>query len=179
MHFILDCEPGWPIRQGPDVDEPWTEGQKLMFPPDEPLRYTIEPQVEGEPASMYEGLAPVWSEDLVAALREAGVHNLESFPAIVQDPTGRREWSRYRAVNVVGRVAAVDLKRSGLTGDEEERGDLDPENFVLDERAAAPFRLFRLAESPDLVIVDDQVRVAVERRGVPGVRFRRPGPEEE
>ena len=77
MHFILDCEPGWPLRQGPDVDEPWTEGQKLVFPPDEPLRYTIEPQIEGEPAAMYEGLAPVWSEDLVAALREAGVHNLE------------------------------------------------------------------------------------------------------
>ena len=82
-------------------------------------------------------------------------------------------------MNVVGRIAAVDLKRLGLTGDDEERGDLDPEYFVLDERAAAPFRLFRLAESPDLVIVDDQVREAVERRGVPGVFFRRPGPEEE
>jgi hypothetical protein len=178
MHYILGCEPGRPIVKGPDVDEPWTDGRVLQLRPVEPLVYTLDGSAAGEPAAMYDGIAPVWSDDLCAALREAGADNLEAYKAVLRDPQNRREWPGYCAVNVIGLVAAVDLERSGLTGSAEERGDLDPGALVLDEEATEPFRLFRLAESPDLVIVDERVREAVERRRVPGVLFVRPGLEE-
>src|SRR5437870_10618312 len=105
MHYILDCEPGRPIVQGPDVEEAWTEGRALESPPrEQPLVFTLDPGAATEPAAMYEGITPVWSEDLLVAMREAGVDNLETYRAQLLDPRGGRVWQRYWAVNVVGLV---------------------------------------------------------------------------
>lgn len=178
MLYVLSSEPGRPIVKGPDVDEPWTEGRVLDFQPVEPLVYTLDPKAGGAPAAMYDGIVPVWRDDLLAALREAGVDNLQTYRAVLKDDGSRQSWPQYHSVNVLGLVATVDLARSGITASEEERGDLDPETLVLDEKNTEWFRLFRLAESPDLIIADDCVREAVERRRVPGVLFLRPGGEE-
>jgi hypothetical protein len=177
MHFVLGCAPARAIIAGPDADEAWGEGRLLELPPAAPLVFTLDPAASDQPASMYDGLFPLWSDALLRAVREAGVDNLQAFPAALQDARSGRPWSPYWAVNVVGLVAAVDLEGSGLPADGE-RGDLPPAVFVLDQKKAAPFRLFRLAESPDLVLVDEQVRRAIERRPDLGdVSFTRPGPE--
>lgn len=176
-HYVLQGEPGRPLAAGPAVDEPWTEGARLTRPPAEPLVFTLD-RGEGDPGAVYAGgLVPVWSEALVAAMREAGADNLEAFPAVLRDPGSGKEWTGYRAVNVVGCVAGVDFERSGLDRSSIEGLALYPSWFVLAEPELAWFRLFRLAESPDLVVVDERVREAVERRGVAGVTFVEPGSE--
>jgi hypothetical protein len=176
MHFILHCTRGRSIIEGPDVDEPWCEGHLLESPPTAPLMFTLDPVVGDEPASMYDGLVPVWSDPFLSAMREAGVDNVEAHPAVLQDVHSGTELSHYWAVNVVGLVSAVDFQSSGLTEHAEERGDLEPEGFVLDQKKANRFRLFRLAESPDLLLVDEHVRRSIERRGLVDVQFTRPGP---
>jgi hypothetical protein len=177
MHFILGHAPRGFIVESPDVDEPWCEGRLLELPPTGPQMFTLGEAVDDEPSSMYDGLIPLWSEKLLGAMREAGVDNVEAFPAVLLDGRSGKQWNAYWAVNIVGLVAAVDLQGSGLVGGADERGDLDAEGFVLDQKKADPFHIFRLAESPDLVLVDEQVRRAIERRELLDIEFKRPGPE--
>ena len=176
VHFVLECAPSSAIVEGPELEEPWCEGYFIEVPTIEaPFQISIELTDAGEPATIYDGVLPLWSDRLVRAMQEVGVDNLQLHPAIIRDVRSSREWP-YWAVNVVGLVAAVDFKASGLPSDAAERSDLEPEWFVIDQAKAEPFRIFRLAESPDLLLVDSQVRQAIERAGLRDILLTEPGP---
>jgi len=176
MHYVLSCAAGRAIVGGPSVEEPWCEGRLLDFPPAAPLIFTLDPDDAAAPQSIYDGIVSLWSEPLMQAMRAAGVDNLQAHPAVLEDPRRRLPPAGFWAVNVIGVVAAVDLEASDLSADATERGALEPWHFVLDEARAAPFRIFRLAESPDLILVDEGVRRAIERSGLTDVILTRPGP---
>lgn len=178
MRYVLECDIGLPIQEEPDLDELWTEGCLLTTPPSEPLVFVMASDDAREPAAMYDCMIPLWHDDLLKAVREAGVDNIEAFPAVLREAGGGREWREYWAVNVVGLVAALDFERSGLEGDLEEHGDLEAPDIVLDDAKAGSFLLFRLAESPDLIVVADPVRESIERHNIPGLQFLVPGVDE-
>ena len=78
----------------------------------------------------------------------------------------------YKAFNVVGLVAAADMRASTLMGTSEgEMIDADFDRLVIDESRAAGFKLFRLAENVSAIIVDDEIRRRVEESGIPGLIF--------
>ena len=51
--------------------------------------------------------------------------------------------------------------------------DADFDSLAIDAKAAC-FRLFRLAEGVDAIIVDDTVKKEIERRQIPGMTFYEP-----
>jgi len=164
------------IERGPGLeDAPWNHGGMIDQDFNLPLTYVLRAK-PGNLKSMYEAMAfPIMSDDLVEALQAAGVDNLQLFDAVVEDPRTGTVHKNYKAFNVVGVVAAADMDRSVMMGTTASRMiDADFESLAIDDAKAAPFKLFRLAESVSAIIVSGEVRAEIERRAIPGMEFYEP-----
>ena len=163
MHYLMSCERPATLRtigQGPGLTtEPWVFGRKVASKVPDPLVYTLQPG-QGDLSPMYTEGQPIMRQDMVDALQEAGVDNLDLYRAIVRDPVTGQEWHNYWAFNVLGLVAAgVETPALGI-----------------DESRTMGLLLFRLVEAPTLIVVDERVMHVVLRRAIPGVVFDAGGP---
>lgn len=176
-YFVMTCNGVYPsaaIGSGPGMnDAPWMHGRPVTPSVALPLVYTLNPNRLGNICAMYDDIRyPLMRDDLVAALQAVGVDNLQLFEALIRDPATGQEHSNYKAFNILGLVAAADMAGSVLMGTSDSTLiDVDFESLAIDEKKAAPFRLFRLAESVSTIIVDQVVRNEVERRGIEGMEF--------
>jgi hypothetical protein len=141
----------------------WITGRMMQTPP-EPMK--VEFWVRGGDglAELFLDSIPLFRDDLLAALQEAGVDNLQMCDVSLTSLEGRMV-PGYHAVNVVGLVAAADLSKSHYT-DTTGTGVIAVgfRKLVVDERAAANLLLFRLAESIASIVVHERVKAALDRR---------------
>jgi hypothetical protein len=161
-HFLRSVgPPGRPIACGPgECGASWLAGQRLWEPLPDPLVYLLG-SGDDEPAALYDRAAqPLMHRDLAAALGEAGVDNVDFHRAVLRDPASGRAWREHLAFNVLGLVSCA--VRPGGPGEV---------TLAVDPGRALGLHLFRVAEIPGALVVDDAVREAVERRGVRGVAF--------
>jgi hypothetical protein len=176
-YFVMTCDGVYPsaaLEDGPDLDGPsWYLGRRLTEMVPEPLVYTLDPSRPGNLRVMYyDEPYPVMRNDLVEALQSAGVDNLQLYRAVIRDPSDGTEHTDYKSFNIVGVVSAADMAGSVLMGTSESAMvDVDFESLAIDEDRAGSFRMFRLAESVNAIIVDDKVKHEVERREIPGMVF--------
>ena len=106
------------------------------------------------------------------ALKAAGVDNLQTYDAVIRDLTNGIEYKDYKAFNVVGKVAAADMGGSTMMGTSDiTMIDADFDRLVLDEAKCEGKLLFRLAENVTANIVDERVKVEIEKRGIKGLFF--------
>lgn len=122
--------------------------------------------------AFFRGSVPLFHDDLLAALREAGVDNLEEFPARLIDPDGPVH-TDYKAVNVLGLVAAADLAKSTATVHGEPLIDVEFDRLVLDPAKAGELKLFRMAENVSAILVREDVVAHLRRRGFERLWFLR------
>ncbi|MFY2557794.1 hypothetical protein ACN469_09210 [Corallococcus terminator] len=111
---------------------------------------------------------PLMTPRLRQAFDEAGVVNLDCYPAVVVNRQARR-WD-YVAFNIVGRIAAADPARSVL----------HPsipwvDRLVLVEDALRELSVCRLAESPDVILIRADIKAHVEASGISTLSFIAPG----
>jgi uncharacterized protein DUF1629 len=178
-YYVMTCDGEYPsavIDHGPRMDDaPWFSGTLIQPDFNVPLVYVLKPK-PGILKAMYAALGyPIMRDDLIDALQAAGVDNLQLFDAVVEDPVSGTRHTNYKAFNVVGAVAAADMAKSVLMGTPDSgKIDIDFESLAIDEKKAAPFKLFRLAESVSAIIVNDAVKDEVERRNIPGMEFYEP-----
>jgi hypothetical protein len=179
-HYVMTCNGVFPsasLGTGPDMDRmPWYGGVRLTEDFPVPLVYVLDPERLGNIKAMYDDAAyPLMRDDLIEALQSVGVDNLQLFPAVIKDPTTGVEHTNYKAFNIVGVVAAADMEKSErMPTSDSQMIDVDFASLAIDESKAAPFRMFRLAESVSAIIVDDVVRGEVKRRAIPGMKFYKP-----
>lgn len=178
--FVMECAGRAPIG-GVDLvteveESPWMEGTTVPTPVG-PIVYETDQQRPGNLKAMYELSALLVRVDLLQAILDSGVDNIQVFDATVQDPTEGVDHINYRACNIIGPVAAADMKRSVLMHDETVTGlDHDFAELVLDETRIPPdVLLFRLAESTSAIVVHQRVREEIESRGIEGMVFYEPG----
>ena len=175
-YYVMVCKGKYPIRTLDDAPHlrkpPWMHGS-VVEPPDCQLVYILDSEPSGNMKAMYTGPEyPIMREDLITALQAAGVDNLQLFDAVVRDPEAGKEYTNYKAFNIVGVVAAADMDASELMQTSSSTMiDVDFDSLVIDEEKAKPHKLFRLAESVNAIIVSNNVRLEVERRGIPGMVF--------
>ena len=168
MYYMMNCArpaTARTIGQGPGLKtEPWIFGRKLAFAVPEPLVYMLERGEGNNLLPMYTEGEPIIRQDLLDALQEAGADNLDLYRAIVRDPAAGQEWNNYWAFNVLGLVSA----------------GVETPALEIDESRAMGLLLFRLVEAPSIIVVDERVKNAVQRRGIAGVVFEpgAPGTEE-
>lgn len=129
-------------------------GAPITEPLPEPLTFEIE--VRGGPVPDYLSLMiPVFSDRLVEALREAGVDNLQTFPAVLVDGATKERWEGYQAINILGKVACADMDKS--TCSEIGAGMVVIRELWIHDDAAEGLLLFRLGQSPYRVLIHDKV----------------------
>jgi hypothetical protein len=180
-YYVMVCEgahPVMPLAHGPlDYRDNWMGGRLVTESPPQPLVYTLDPDYGGSPKAMYDAEAiPVVREDVITALRVAGVDNVQYFDALVRDPKSGKEYLDYKAFNVVGVVECANMAESELMGtSESEVGDVDFHALVIDESKALGLLLFRLAEAVSAIVVHEKVKEAIEAAGIPGFVFYGPG----
>jgi hypothetical protein len=107
------------------------------------------------------------SRRLVAALQEAGVNNLQTYPTTITNPQRDTPADYYLAVNVVGLVAAADFAESETDPESDERVlSVDFHSLTIDPQKARDALMFRLAENISAVLVHERVREHVEAKGI-------------
>lgn len=172
-------------RQGDDVPKVdwyyWRKGS--LIPKTEvipaPIRFTLKPQSAWASdhgphmPSFLEAAAPLFRDDLIAALLECGVDNLETYAVAIADPDNGNVYTHYKAVNVLGLVAAADMRRSNATinGNGPPIIDVDFDGLVIDEKKAYDLLFFRLAESTNAIIVHERVRDCLLKKGFTDLAF--------
>jgi hypothetical protein len=104
------------------------------------------------------------------------VHNLQVYDAVIREPDGSREYTNYKAVNVVGLIAAADMARSKATV--HPGGpvyDVEFDELVIDAGKARGALLFRLAEATGSLWVHDRLRQHLLAAGFDELTFIPPG----
>jgi hypothetical protein len=178
-YFVMTCEGVHPATMVEEVSDwfgaPWMTGQIIRKTVPSPFIFRLVPEYEGELKAMYEGSILLMRDDLIRALQEAGVDNLQLFPAAIHDEVNAREHTDYKAVNIIGLVSCANMAQSPRMDpdDDSEIIDVDFDSLVIDESKTGGALLFRLAESASAIVVHRSVRERAER--IPGMTFYGPG----
>jgi hypothetical protein len=143
----------------PGLDVRWLSGLPVPSPLPVPIELELDDRFGTRMADIFIRRILVMSDRLVAALRRAGVTNLQTFPAVLMDPKRGKRVPGYQAVQILGRVKAADMERS-IAHDPSGvgRNIVFFEKLVIDEEAAHGLLLFRLLEDASTIIVHERVK---------------------
>jgi hypothetical protein len=139
----------------------WIRGRTLKAP-SAPIKVELWERGGDGLAELFLDSIPVFRNDLVELLIEAGVDNLQTFPAVLVDPKGK-QIEDFKAVNIVGLVKCADLTKSqydDITGTG--MMAMGFRKLVIDEAAAAGHTFFRLAEAVASIIVHEHVKARID-----------------
>ena len=140
-----------------------------------PLRYELSPEYPGEVPWFFKVGGPLMHDAMVQALRDAGVDNIDVYDALLVDPEDGSEWTEYKAVNIVGVVAAVDVAKSKFDPDHPDRQMTSRiEELTLNDKVAGDLLIFRLAEKLSAIVVHDKVKAAIEATEIGPLGFIEP-----
>lgn len=137
-------------------------GRAMTSAVPEPLVFEVDfPSRDALPHFIGDTL-PLFSTRLVDTFRSAGVENFQVFPAVLRNPALGADWDGYWVFNVIGLVAAADLDRSNADtlmagGPKGAPALLAFHELVLDHQKTRNVAMFRLAESPDMLLIHDRV----------------------
>lgn len=74
------------IDEQPDIGGPWFSGESIDYEVPQPLEFTIDVDSVGtKMRSIYTGAYPLYRTDILDALSEAGVDNLQLFDAVIKN----------------------------------------------------------------------------------------------
>lgn len=177
MYYLLECY-GPPDQERAAIDRVptglyWNRGIRFDHPVPEPLEVLLDG--DGILMPMFNRGILLFSDDLVRAMREAGVDNIDCYDAVTVDPIGNKRYTNYKAVNIIGLVAAADLSKSQYTAPSGRALiDTDFDSLAIDESRSHGMLLFRLAECVSAIVIHSSVREHIERKGIPHLNFVEP-----
>ncbi len=145
VDYAPDRPPGALFRRN------WDRGERFASPPPLPVVATIPPSQAGQLLELHTATLPLMSKRLVQLLHQAGVDNLDCYPAEVRDEASGVTLDTHVAFNVIGTLAAAALA--------------DPT-----DQARAPL-LVRLAGSPTTILVHHTLKRAIEAAGITTLTF--------
>jgi hypothetical protein len=115
----------------------------------------------------FETTVPVMSARLLAALRDAGVDNIVSYPVRLQRNDTEEPIDGWEAINLIGAVEAMDLSRTPhrlLFGKPEATGPV----FLSDERTN-DLQAFRLVYGPTHIVITARIASKLAQSEFTGV----------
>jgi len=107
------------------------------------------------------------SKKFKQALDKAGVDNIDYYPARVTNEVTREVFEDIYVANVIGLIACMDTEKSEYEtypGIPNKINEID--TLVLHDNAIKGYKIFRLKEFSTLVIVDENVKDAIENAGI-------------
>lgn len=151
----------------------WSSGVPAPSQPSPPveIRVVRHGGYVGTPDEYYDNSIPLVSQRLREALDAAGVDNIRYLPVTLCDSESAVTHP-YFAFNLIGLVDAVDLRKSALhSHDGDFVGDSAISDLAVDGSAARGLSMFRLRQKFSVVLVHRRVKAAIERVGIPTVKF--------
>ncbi|AZZ90656.1 hypothetical protein EUZ85_07960 [Hahella sp. KA22] len=154
----------------------WRKGAVLPDLPPDPLKFTLEafnPHSADDSHHMpsyFRASAPIFSDELIAALQECGVENLETYNLDLFDPDNGQTYTNYKVVNIVGLIAAADMQQS----DEPSLNEVDTDSLINGTSKTGGRYFFRLAESTNTLIVHEKVKQHLLAKGFTDLAFYEP-----
>jgi hypothetical protein len=163
---------GW-MRAARFSEDP--EARPFAKLPPLPVRAEIEPAHAGAMQDLIEAPLPLMSARLRQAMLDAGVHNIDFYPAEISDRRSGNVITDYFAFNIVGKIAAADLATTVFAPENEARmisADIDA--LGIDQAKGGGALVFRLAESVNAIVVHEQVQRQIDSANIDGVAFADP-----
>jgi hypothetical protein len=159
----------------------WDDGCRFDTAVKVPIEMKLTPYVPDSPdqsralPAFIDGVVPLMSTALVAALQAMGVANLELYSAVLIDPDDGSRHEGYWAFNLIGLVAAAEMAASIYTvRDGIPLIDVAFDKLVIDPNKCAGLRMFRLAENNSAIIVHESVRDRLLEDGFGELTFYKP-----
>jgi hypothetical protein len=141
-------------------------GALLARIPAASMDFTID-SARGAPPHWIGERIPLVSALFIAALRQAGVDNFQTFPTRLRCQPSAAIRTDHVAFNAIGLVDCADRLASVgtlLTDDGPGPRQVDYAELVLCRSWTRELRMFRLADCPAMLLVDDQVMKALSTR---------------
>ena len=162
------------IRDYPLIDgvESWLMGLRFDATLPEPILLEWDPSTDGLKKKFYDASIPLMTKELVAALRSGGVDNFDCYEVRITDRASGVVDDGYLAVNILGVVAAADLRACAFEDPSGRRlVDMDFDRLQISTTAARGLLLFRLAECVTGLVVHSAVKKHLEAQGGFGLSF--------
>lgn len=156
------------IEDGVDFDgvHSWALGQPFTATLPNPIELDLVPVsgFKGEPPDMFDGYMCLMSQLMIDAIVATGADNIDTYPAKLTDHKNGRQFD-YRAVNIIGLIAAADLPKSQWENlDGEPRLDTHFTELVVDPAKTRGLGIFRMAEDTVSIIVHERLKAALQAR---------------
>lgn len=189
MYYILHCPSPLEAERTAMLthkrDHPfrsWSSGRRFSTnvadpaqkrTPPEPVRAEIKSGYEdGVLKELIEVPVPLMTKRLHKALQDAGVSNIDTYRAEILNPKTGKVNQDYVAFNVIGAVAAADLKKSDFDASSPERMiSMGFDSLAIDAAKAHGALLFRLAENVGAIVVHEKVKKHLEAAGIDTLAF--------
>lgn len=130
-------------------------GSKINENLDTPLEFTTNAKASDAMVDFSRGNVTLMSKKFVQLLHNAGVDNLQVFPAIVKSEEDGTVWDNYFAVNVLGIISCANLSKS--TYSEIMHGHYSFDELAIDTEKTKNALLFRLQEHSPTIIIHQSV----------------------
>lgn len=156
-----------------DEDLDWAFGRVFTTPVPRPLEGFVLKKLNPDAADhgpelppYFMNTIPVLRDDLLAAMRECGATNLDAYDAEILDPDSGKKITNYKAVNIIGLVAAADMQKSKATVHAQPALiDVEFDGLVIDPKKAGGQLIFRLAESTYTILCHEKLVEHLANRG--------------
>lgn len=189
-YFVLDCPLLINEKNGGalvDVDNNfklagirlWKKGSRLNpqkvknIPNPVEIEFQAFQNYKGPPRELMDLGIPLMSKRLADVLVQAGVDNLELFPAVLRNASTGQMYDYY-VYNLLGLVPAVDVPMPpspDLQGSKLETFMDASMNMLTDESKVGGYRMFRLAEYVTVIVVHYTIQDAIESAGIDTLKF--------
>ena len=177
MYYVLECygpadQDRAAIGGVRNFEVNWRLARPLETVPPRPIVVELNPEFPGIMMPMFDKGILLFSNPMVTSIRNAGVDNIEVFDALVIDPGSGQRYEDYKAVNIVGAVAAADLPKSEYAAPSgTAMVDTDFDSLAIDEAKAGGHLMFRLAEAVTAIVIHERVKSQLEQDGIPYLNF--------
>jgi hypothetical protein len=155
-----------------DVQGGWKLGRRFTTPVPNPVECEV--VSSGVMVNLFQGAGLLMSERLVKALQEAGVDNLDVYPAVIRNTRTGETRNDYRAVNIIGMVSCANMAESNTPAAAGDLIDVPFDGLVIDEDRTGGALMFRLAEAIAGIVVHEKVKKHLEAAGFDDLSFEDP-----
>lgn len=156
----------------------WFRGSRFTEAPPEPFEIKLLPCEKDHPdhgpliPSFIEHNILLMRDDLIAAMEAFGVDNLDTYSARITDPDDGTVYSNYKAVNIIGVVAAADMEKSTATVHNNiPLVGVSFDKLVLHEEKVQDLLLFRLAENLMTILMHESLRNYLLEKGFDDIKY--------
>lgn len=176
-YYILEPDMDKPdaaaIGEVPDSIDPadWYDGA-VITEPAQPLTLRLYPNSGDYRGDIMGGLVTLFSEEMLAALKQFGIDSVQAFAVDIEHPATKELEEGYYLVNILGLLECVDTGKSDIVPGPA-GGILGLKSFFIDPSRTGGHAMFRLYEKATLIIINESLKRYLEASGLVGLKMRR------